>query len=106
MTKDSNSDKNNNDNKKEIHLDVNEIVSQGVYSNLTLSNVNQEEFIMDFIFLQPNVNKGKVLSRIIMTPKNVKRLITMLDKQLKEYEKNIGPIDDDTQLPSINLSFN
>ena len=109
MNKEEDNKKNNKykkEEKKEIQLDMNEKIAQGAYSNLTLSNVNQEEFIMDFVFLQPHVNKGLIQSRIIMTPKNVKRLIKMLGKQLAEYEKNIGPIDDEPQLPSIDLNFN
>jgi len=92
--------------KREIQIDINEATVSGVYSNMTLSNVNQDEFVMDFIFLQPNVNKGNVRSRVIMTPKNVKQLVNMLTKQLIEYEKNMGPIGDDPPLPRINLSFN
>jgi hypothetical protein len=92
--------------KRDIQIDINEATVSGVYSNMTLSNVNQDEFVMDFIFLQPNVNKGNVRSRIIMTPKNVKQLVNMLTKQLIEYEKNMGPIGDGPPLPRINLSFN
>ena len=86
--KSQNNRKKNNENL--IHLDMNDVVAQGSYSNLALSNVNQEEFILDFIFLQPNINKGQVISRIIMTPKNVKRLVKMLNNQLREYDSIIG----------------
>jgi hypothetical protein len=106
MTKETQKDKESEESKNLIHLDMNETVAQGAYSNLALANVNQEEFIIDFVFLQPHVNKGQVRSRVIMSPKNVKRLVKMLEGQLNEYEKNMGPIGDEPQLPGINLSFN
>ena len=52
------------------------------------------------------MNKGKVASRVILSPKNAKRLAMMLQDQIKKYEEKIGPIDDAPQLPGINLSFN
>ena len=109
MTKEIKKDKEGKEDKDSenlIHLDMSEAIAQGAYSNLALSNVNQEEFIIDFVFLHPHVNKGQVRSRIIMSPKNVKRLVKMLDGQLNDYEKNVGPIGDEPQLPGINLSFN
>lgn len=92
--------------KNAIQLDIDDGVAQGIYSNLALSNFNQEEVVIDFVYLQPHVNKGKVASRVILSPKNAKRLAIMLQDQIKKYEDKIGPIDDEAQLPGINLSFN
>ncbi len=94
------------DTKNSIQLDINDDIAQGIYSNLALSNFNQEEVVIDFVYLQPHVNKGKVASRVILSPKNAKRLAMMLQDQIKKYEEKIGPIDDAPQLPGINLSFN
>jgi len=94
------------DTKNSIQLDINDEIAQGIYSNLALSNFNQEEVVIDFVYLQPHVNKGKVASRVILSPKNAKRLAIMLQDQIKKYEDKIGPIDDTPQLPGINLSFN
>lgn len=101
MTKES-----HDKNKLAIQIDIDNETAQGTYSNLALSNFSKEEFILDFAFIQPNIKKGKIRSRIILTPKNAKRLMIMLKKNIKEYEEKSGPITDEKSLPGINLSFN
>ena len=93
-------------NKESIQVDIDEKTSFGKYSNLTLSFFSKEEFILDFAFLQAHIKKAKIRSRVILTPKNAKRLADLLNEQLAEYEKNIGPITGDTNPPHIDLSIN
>ena len=92
----------------EIELEIEEKVAQGHYSNLVVSNFNDDEFIMDFAFIQPNVPKGKVRSRVIMTPRNVKRLKRLLEENIKHYEGKNGDIDSNDSGPvgGFNISFN
>lgn len=89
-----------------IQVDIDEETSLGMYSNLTLSIFSREEFILDFAFLQAHIKKAKIRSRVILSPKNAKRLASLLNKQIKEYEENIGPISEDQLPPQINLSVN
>jgi len=96
----------NNEEEKTIKIDVDEEISQGAYANLAISNFNQEEFILDFVFVQPHSNKGKALSRIILSPRNAKRLAEMLTRNVGEYEKKLGPIVEGGNFPGINLSIN
>lgn len=86
-------DKKTPDVKVEIHLD--EETAQGVYANLAVVNHSDAEFTIDFIFVQPQVPKAKVRSRIITSPKHLKRLIAALQENLQSYENAFGP------LPSI-----
>jgi hypothetical protein len=97
-----------NEEKKEknIQVDIEKGISQGQYSNLAISNYNKEEFIVDFAFIQPNGNKGDIKSRIIMSPRNAKRLAQMLIKNIADYEKKVGPLTDGPSFPGINLSVN
>ncbi len=91
---------------KNIKVDIEKDVAQGQYSNLAISNYNKEEFIVDFAFIQPQGNKGTIKSRIIMSPRNAKRLAQMLTKNVENYEKKTGPLTDGLSFPGINLSVN
>lgn len=76
--------------KLEIHLD--EDVAQGVYANLAVVNHTDSEFIIDFIFAQPQTPKAKVRSRVITSPRHLRRLIAALQENLQRYEKTYGPV--------------
>lgn len=91
---------------KTIKVDIDDETSQGVYSNLAISNFSKEEFVLDFVFIQPQVAKGKIRSRVVMSPRNAKRLAQMLMRNVEEYEKNMGSMGDNNQFPGINLSVN
>ncbi len=49
----------------QIQIDIDDQIAQGIYSNLALITHSETEIIMDFIFLQPQVPKARVRSRII-----------------------------------------
>jgi len=76
--------------KLEIHLD--ETTAQGVYINLAVINHTDAEFVIDFVFAQPQVPTAKVRSRIITSPRHYKRLISALQKNLEQYENLHGQI--------------
>jgi hypothetical protein len=89
-----------------IKVDIDEQIAQGQYSNLAIMNFSKEEFVLDFLFLQPHVAKGRVRSRQILTPGNAKRLANMLMTNIQKYEENFGPIDgDDLQPPAPGIQF-
>ncbi|MCP4051231.1 MAG: DUF3467 domain-containing protein [bacterium] len=75
-----------------IQVDISEAVSDGIYSNIAIVNFNMEEFVMDFAFLQPQIKKGKVRSRILLSPRNAKLLAELLFANIKKYESSFGPI--------------
>ena len=85
------SDKTSNEMQMEIHLD--EETAQGVYINMAAVNHTGSEFVIDFIFAQPQPPRAKVRSRIITSPAHVKRLIAALQDNLQRYEKSYGSID-------------
>ncbi|MEK9656891.1 MAG: DUF3467 domain-containing protein [bacterium] len=89
----------------EIQLELNDAVAQGIYANLSMVNYRAEEFVLDYIFLQPNLPKGKVLSRLILSPKHARRLANMLETSLADYESKVGPIDDDSEVADADLNF-
>ncbi|MGB9735583.1 MAG: DUF3467 domain-containing protein [bacterium] len=84
----------NQDIKKEtgIQIQLDEITAQGVYINLALINHTETEFILDFIYVQPQAPQGKVRSRIITSPTHMKRLLNALSDNIKKYEERFGEI--------------
>ncbi|BCR05939.1 hypothetical protein DESUT3_30080 [Desulfuromonas versatilis] len=84
------SEKKVKDAKMEIQLD--EETAQGVYSNLAVVNHTDAEFTLDFIFVQPQAPRAKVRSRVITSPKHIKRLILALEDNLRKYEQSFGQV--------------
>ncbi len=76
-----------------IQLQMDEETAQGKYSNLVLINHTENEFLLDFAFLQPANARAKVCARIISSPRHTKRLLTALQKNLDRYEERFGSID-------------
>lgn len=76
-----------------MEIKVDEAIAGGAYTNLCIINHSDSEFVLDFVFIQPGRPKTKVASRIIMSPKNAKRTMMLLDQQLKNYEKRFGKLE-------------
>ena len=76
-----------------LQLQLDEDVAQGLYSNLVLINHTENEFLLDFAFLQPGNPKAKVVARIISSPRHTKRLLRALQKNLDRFEERFGEID-------------
>ena len=77
----------------QIQIEVDDATAQGAYSNLALISHSETEIVLDFIFLQPQVPKAKVRSRIITSPSHAKKLLLALEDNLKKYEARFGKIN-------------
>lgn len=77
--------------KLEIQLD--EETAQGMYANLAVFNHTDAEFTLDFIFVQPQIPRGKVRARIITSPQHFKRLLRAMEENLRSYEQRFGTIE-------------
>jgi len=77
---------------QQINIELSEAAAEGIYSNLVLVSHSPSEFVIDFARLLPGPPKGKVHSRIIMTPMHAKSLIATLQENLARYERAFGPI--------------
>jgi len=78
----------------QIQIDVDDATAQGSYSNLVLINHNENEFVMDFAYLQPSAPRARVRARIISSPRHTKRLIRALEHNLRRYEERFGKIEE------------
>lgn len=98
---------------REIDLELDENIAQGVYSNLVIISHSTSEFVIDFAALMPGVPKAKVRSRIIITPEHTKRLLMTLQDNVTRYESNVGRIeipmahsDGDSPEETLSMGFN
>jgi len=76
-----------------LQVQIDEDVAQGLYSNLVLLNHTENEFVLDFAFIQPSNGRAKVRTRVISSPRHTKRLLHALQKNLERYEERFGAID-------------
>lgn len=79
--------------KPQLQIQIDEDVAQGVYANLVLLNHTENEFVLDFAFIQPTNGRAKVRARVISSPRHTKRLLQALQKNVDRYEERFGAID-------------
>ncbi len=78
--------------------------SLGVYANLMMVSHRKEEFILDFLFAQPQQTpSGETLatlrSRVVTTPEHAKRIVRALQENIQRYEAAFGVTAEATDLP-------
>ncbi len=110
MNQNNNNNGNNNNNNNgnpdnSINIELNEETALGIYSNLAIITHSQSEIVCDFVQMMPGMPKGKVRSRVLMTPQNTKRFMHALIDNVKKYEQQFGVIPDaeNGSLPPINF---
>ena len=75
-----------------LQIELDDEVANGQYANMALVNHTETEFTLDFIYVQPQQPKAKVLSRIITNPKHMKRLLLAMQDNISKYETKFGAI--------------
>jgi len=76
----------------QLQVDIDDATARGVYANLALITHSETEFILDFIFLQPQSPKAKVLTRLVSSPVHAKRLLWALQDNIEKFEARFGAI--------------
>ena len=76
-----------------LQVQIDDDISQGVYANLVLLNHTENEFVLDFAFIQPSNGRAKVRARVVSSPRHTKRLLNALQKNLERYEERYGRIE-------------
>ena len=75
-----------------INMELGEKEAEGIYSNFVLISHSLSEFVLDFARILPGNPKSKVFARVVMTPPNVRSLLTALETNVKKYEEQFGKI--------------
>lgn len=78
----------------------------GVYSNLMMISHRKEEFILDFLFVQPQrTPQGQAVanlrSRVITSPEHMKRILKAMQENIRRYEQAFGIIEEATDMPGV-----
>jgi len=95
MENDDRRDKAPQQDKQQVKLQIkaSEDVAKGVYSNVVFVHHNENEFVLDFVFIEPGRPQGQVVSRVINNPKAAKKLAMALGGLVKRYEEKFGEIE-------------
>ena len=90
-----------------VTIEADRAVAPGVYSNLMMITHRKGEFVLDFLFVQPQRGpRGEAVatlrSRVIATPEHTKRVLRALEENLRKYETAFGTIEEaTTDLPTV-----
>lgn len=87
----------------QLSIELDEQIAQGVYANLAIINHSATEFVVDFVSVMPGMPKGKVRSRVILTPEHAKRLLGALTENIRHYEDAHGIIAEKSDTHTIPL---
>ena len=87
----------------EVNIEADKQISQGAYSNFVLITHSAEEFVLDFIYVEPprdpGPRRGTLRGRIIASPEHTKRILNALTENMKVYESKFGEIKE-SPMPS------
>ena len=75
-----------------INVQMTDEIARGAYSNMAAINHSLTEFVLDFMYIQPQVNKASVNARILLHPMQAKRLMMVLQQHIALFEKRFGEI--------------
>jgi hypothetical protein len=78
----------------QIQIDIDEVTAQGAYANLVLLNHSDNEFVLDFAYVQASTPRARVRARIITSPRHAKRLLRALEVNIRRYEERFGRIEE------------
>jgi len=76
----------------QINMEIGEREAEGIYSNFVVISHSLSEFVLDFARVLPGTPKSKVFARLVMTPPNVRALLSALEANVKKYEEQFGKI--------------
>jgi hypothetical protein len=74
----------------QVQINASDEVARGRYSNNMLVSHTREEFILDFLLTAPNGTQ--LVSRVMVSPGHMKRVMAALADNLRKYEANFGEI--------------
>ncbi|XXF77478.1 DUF3467 domain-containing protein [Myxococcaceae bacterium GXIMD 01537] len=76
----------------QLQIQIDDDVANGQYVNMALVEHTETEFTLDLIYVQPHQPKARVRSRVITSPKHMKRLLLAMQDNVARYEARFGPI--------------
>lgn len=87
---------------KQIKIKAKDDDLKGVYSNSMMVSHTKEEFFLDFFNIFPP--QGILASRVIMSPRHLKKVIEVLQENMKKYEDKFGRVEASKE-PESSIGF-
>ncbi|MFA6512403.1 MAG: DUF3467 domain-containing protein [Patescibacteria group bacterium] len=88
---------------QQIQIKLPDDVGKGVHANLMSVMHTKEEFIIDFILVNPAQRQGMVNARVVTSPGHAKRIAKALEENVKKYESTHGTIAE-AQAPEVGFT--
>jgi len=88
---------------QQIQIKAGDAEIKGVYSNVMEVKHTREEFCLDFLNIIPPF--GALTARVIVSPGHMKRMIKVLEENLKKYESGFGAIEEAEEPKKPNIGF-
>jgi hypothetical protein len=90
----------------QISIQLAPLQSNGVYSHLLMITHRKEEFVLDFLFVQPQRSPqgqsiANLRSRVITSPEHAKRFLKALTENVRRYEDSFGVIEEAQDMPKV-----
>ena len=90
----------------QVQIQIDPQHASGVYSNLMMISHRKEEFILDFLFVQPQrtpqgQSVANLRSRVVTTPEHMKRILKAMEENIGRYEASFGVIQEATDMPKV-----
>ena len=82
----------NPQNQNQLQIQLRPELADGKYTHLAMIGHSGSEFLIDFIFAAPGMPQAPVVSRVIMSPENAKKLLFALTDNIQKYEAQFGEI--------------
>lgn len=79
-------------NQHQVQIKISDDVMKGFYANNMFASYTGEEFVMDFASMLAAPNQGIVGAKIITSPGHMKRIVNVLQANIKKYEDQYGEI--------------
>ena len=91
---------------RQIKIEIKDDVADGTYANIAFIASNNSEFILDFARFLPGNTRGKVVSRVVMAPINMKAFTKSLNEAVERFEKDHGAISSENTNKNIGFAIN
>lgn len=78
--------------KNQLNINIAPDKAQGAFANLALIAHTPTEFVLDFAQMMPGLPQATVVSRVIVTPDQAKKILGALQNNIAQYEQKFGVI--------------
>ena len=90
---------------RQVRIEIKDDVADGTYANISFIASNTAEFILDFARFLPGNSRGKVVSRVVMSPTHAKAFLKSLNEAVERYEKQHGAISAESVNKNIGFAI-